>query len=544
MVFTVTANVQPVALKVAEVAVPELPTFELDDDFKVNTLIMDATPLITQPYSHYKKFSKHYFTTPTVYNEIKSSNARKELEEYWNPMGNLQVRHPKAESIKFVKNFAILTGDFNVLSENDMHILALAYELHVEKLGRSNLREHPGQKLPENLKEEAKVLEKKKRKNNRRGGKKQKEKRALREREQLEEALNSNVSEGLNQEGETEDEDSKTVTEEEDAELMLEEEVVANSDEVSSIEKEVVANVDAVSSIEEAPLGAADVEMLEGAEEGVYDEEDDDGEWITPMNLSKQILKDQGKNVDCEDTEIERKSNLVALATGDFAVQNVALQINLSLMNFTNGLRITKVRNYRLRCHACFHMIAEPKDYLTNTKVLKKLHFCPSCGGSGTLLRCAVSVDCKTGEITPHLKRNFQWVKRGLKYSIASPLSNNSKKRYGKKGYDQVQAYHSTPILQEDQPEYAKMMKQHDWTTRHNEKVLKQYYETSGSAASNSLDNTASVNNVINPFEIDGLKSHKLSVVDGNRYINTNGSNGNYKNNNGMKRKTRGRRRK
>lgn len=529
MVLTVTANVQPVTLKVAEVAIPELPTIELDHGFKVNTLIMDATPLITQPYSHYKNFSKNYFTTPTVYNEIKSSNARKELEEYWNPLGNLQVRHPRAESIKFVKNFAILTGDFNVLSENDMHILALAYELHLEKLGASNLREHPGQKLPEILKEEAKVLEKKKRKNNRRGGKKQKEKRELREREQLEEALNSNVSECLNQEGETEEEDTETIVEEEDTETIVEESLAIGN---------------AVPSVFEAPLDTADGEILASEEEGLYDEEDDDGEWITPMNLSKQILKDQGKNVDCEDTEIEKKSNLVALATGDFAVQNVALQINLSLMNFTNGLRITKVRNYRLRCHACFHMIAEPKDYLTNTKVLKKLHFCPSCGGSGTLLRCAVSVDCKTGEITPHLKRNFQWVKRGLKYSIASPLSSNSKKRYGKKGYDQVQAYHSTPILQEDQPEYAKMMKQHDWTTRHNEKVLNQYYETSGSASSNSLDNTASVNNVINPFEIDGLKSHKLSVVDGNRYINTNGSNGNYKNNNGMKRKTRGRRRK
>ncbi|XBW36665.1 hypothetical protein QEN19_002239 [Hanseniaspora menglaensis] len=530
MVFTVTANVKTVSLKKPEsvsIVKSELPKIELDESFKVNTLIMDATPFITQPFSHYKKFSKNYYTTPTVYNEIKSSNARKELEEYWNPIGNLQVRHPKAESIKFVKNFSILTGDFNVLSENDIHILALAYEVHLEKLGDTNLREHPGQQLPEQIKEEQIVVEKRKKKNNRRGGKKQQEKKAQREKEQLEEALNSNVSE------------ESTKTQETDAE-----EDVCLEKEVSS-EQEISNESKVILEISEEQTTAIDAETLVEEGEGVYDEEDDDGEWITPENLSKQILKDQGKNVDCEDTEkLEDRNNLVALATGDFAVQNVALQINLSLMNFTNGLRITKVRNYRLRCHACFHMVAEPKDYLTNTKVMKKLHFCPSCGGSGTLLRCAVSVDCKTGEITPHLKRNFQWVKRGLKYSIASPLSNNSKKRYGNKGYDQVKAYHKVPILQEDQPEYAKMMKQHDWTSRHNEKVLNQYYETSGSGLSNSLDNTASVNNVINPFEIDGLKSHKLSVADGNRYINSNGSNGNYKNNNGIKRKTRGRRRK
>lgn len=535
MSFTVTANVKTVSLKEPE-RVPApitktevLPKIELDDNFKVNTLVMDATPFIAQPFSHYKKFSKNYYTTPTVYNEIKSSNARKELEEYWNPIANLQVRHPRAESIKFVKNFSILTGDFNVLSENDMHILALAYEIHLEQLGDSNLREHPGQKLPEQIEEEELVVEKRKKKNNRRGGKKQKQKKEQREKEQLEEALNSSVSE-----------ESKEEEEEVEQKTSLEtvERIVEETEEEKVQEEQIPVS-------EEEQTDAINNEETLTEEDGVYAEEDDDGEWITPENLSKQILKDQGKNVDCEDSEkSENQNNLVALATGDFAVQNVALQINLSLMNFTNGLRITKVRNYRLRCHACFHMIAEPKDYLTNSKIMKKLHFCPSCGGSGTLLRCAVSVDCKTGEITPHLKRNFQWVKRGLKYSIASPLSGNSKKRYGKKGYDQVKAYHNTPILQEDQPEYAKMMKQHDWTTRHNEKVLNQYYETSGSGSTNSLDNTASVSNVINPFEIDGLKTHKLSVTDGNRYINSNGSNGNYKNNNSIKRKTRGRRRK
>lgn len=512
MAVTINANVKTVSFepmepasvaKIVEDNDKPLPKIELDNDYKVNDLIMDATPLISQPYSHYKMFSKNYYTTPTVYNEIKSSNARKELEEYWNPLGNLQVRHPKSASIKFVKNFAMLTGDFNVLSENDMHILALAYEIHVEKLGSENLREHPGQKLADQIITEKAEELKKKKKNNRRGGKKQKEKKALREKEMVEEALRSNVIEH----GEDENTPLCDVpkTEEADEDKQISSEDITDSN------------------------------------EGVYDEEEDEDEWITPDNLAKQILKDQGKNVDCEDTEkTDDVNNLVALATGDFAVQNVALQINLSLMNFTNGLRITKVRNYRLRCHACFHMIAEPKDYLSNTKIMKKLHFCPSCGGAGTLLRCAVSVDCKTGEITPHLKKNFQWFKRGLKYSIASPQSNNSKKRYGKKGYDQVKAYHNTPILQEDQPEYAKMMKQHNWVNRHNEKVLNQYYEVSGSA----IDNSVSVNNVINPFEIDGLKSHKLTIIDGNRYINTNGANGNNKNNNGVKRRTRNRRRK
>ena len=63
MAITVTANVKRVSFKapepvsVAEVVAktPEtttsLPKIDLDNDYKVNDLIMDATPLISQPYS-------------------------------------------------------------------------------------------------------------------------------------------------------------------------------------------------------------------------------------------------------------------------------------------------------------------------------------------------------------------------------------------------------------------------------------------------------------------------------------------------------------
>ncbi len=62
-------------------------------------------------------------------------------------------------------------------------------------------------------------------------------------------------------------------------------------------------------------------------------------------------------------------------------------------------------------------------------------------------------------------------------------------------------------FYKKDQPEYAKMMKQHNWVNRHNEKVLNQkYYDVSGKWEPCGYFLPPSTN-VINPFESDGKKS-------------------------------------
>lgn len=431
-----------------------------DSAAHVRALVLDATPLITQSYTHYQHYAQTFYTCPTVFHEIKDANARKNLE-IWQSLGTLNLRHPKQESIDRVSAFARLTGDYSVLSANDIHILALSYELEVElNKGDWRLRKKPGDSLDHLNEEEVKEKdeehkketkaddfeETKPKKNRRRGGKKQRAKR-------------------------------------------------------------------------EAAAAAAAAAMKEGSKaEGVEedikveDEDEDDGEWITMDNLTEVIIRDSGEDTTgsngVEATEEERAlaltspKNQVALATGDFAVQNVALQLNLNLMNFMSGLRIKKLRNYMLRCHACFKLFPMPKD--GNPK-----HFCPSCGGQNTLLRCAVSVDSDTGVITPHLKANFQWNNRGNRFSLPSPLSKNSQKRYGKKG-----CVHSKPqdgglIVREDQKEYEKVMKQDDWTRRHNEKVLNEWI------------GGGSADNYMSPFAISGLKSHSVRVGRG-RYVNSN----------------------
>lgn len=113
----------------------------------VKALVLDATPLITQPYNHYQNYAASFYTTPTVLQEIKDERARKNLE-IWKSLGTLQLRHPTAESIKRVSAFAKATGDYSVLSANDIHILALTYELETElNQGDWRLRKLPGDSL-------------------------------------------------------------------------------------------------------------------------------------------------------------------------------------------------------------------------------------------------------------------------------------------------------------------------------------------------------------------------------------------------------------
>ncbi|SCU92896.1 LAMI_0E12486g1_1 [Lachancea mirantina] len=445
----------------------------------VDSLVLDATPLITQPYTHYQHYAKAFYTTPTVLHEIKDERARENLK-IWESIGSLKLRHPKKESVERVSNFARLTGDYSVLSANDIHIIALTYELEIELNGGDwRLRKTPGEDVEKgdareaadaaettDVAETADERPRDAKKKRRRGGKKQREKRIAAE-----------IADG------------------------------AKADEMFNRKVDLELEQPATNEAFEAePQVAGNDEQKE--DNDYYD--DDDGEWITPENLTEAMIKDSGEDTtgmlvgdDSADPmkRLDLPQNKVALATGDFAVQNVALQMNLNLMNFMSGLRIKKLRNYMLRCHACFKLIPIPRDG-------KAKHFCPSCGGYSTLLRCAVSVDATTGDIVPHLKANFQWTNRGNKYSIASPLSKNSQKRAGNKGFVHTKHAQDVALLREDQKEYVQALKQEDWTRRHNEKVLDDWI------------GGGSADNFVSPFAISGLKHHSVRVGRG-RYANS-----------------------
>ena len=148
--------------------------------------------------------------------------------------------------------------------------------------------------------------------------------------------------------------------------------------------------------IEELRLEMQEEEARKQQFEQVYadDEEDDDasddgwdesgaGEWITPENVTKHKAVDLGLlpstrteagkptaagSTPTEGTagtlpEIKKKKKRaprkpktqvgVACFTGDYAVQNVLVQMGLGLVG-EGGKRINSVKSWVLRCHACF----------------------------------------------------------------------------------------------------------------------------------------------------------------------------------------------
>lgn len=53
------------------------------------------------------------------------------------------------------------------------------------------------------------------------------------------------------------------------------------------------------------------------------------------------------------ENEDEDRSQYAACCTGDFAMQNVILQMNMQLVSYDNR-RITRMRIYTRRCKDCF----------------------------------------------------------------------------------------------------------------------------------------------------------------------------------------------
>jgi RNA-binding protein NOB1 len=109
----------------------------------------------------------------------------------------------------------------------------------------------------------------------------------------------------------------------------------------------------------EYPTSASDI-----SEAPLYDdpsdEDDGDGEWITPTNvaLHKSRALDLLPSADASrkgkgkpDEEI-----VAGCMTADFAMQNVLLQMGLSLVG-VEGKKIQKVKTWVLRCHACFKYV-------------------------------------------------------------------------------------------------------------------------------------------------------------------------------------------
>ncbi|KAK0720176.1 Nin one binding Zn-ribbon like-domain-containing protein [Lasiosphaeris hirsuta] len=377
----------------------------------VHSLVLDANAIIKNDpaVSTLIVQAEELYTIPAVVSEIRDEATRSRFETTLSPF--LKLRSPRPDSVLFVTNFARRTGDLSVLSKPDLHLLALTYELELERNGGDwRLRREPTQKRvngapPGRASEEDKV-------------------------EGTNEAEDALVAELPTPEITNEANDTAPDT--------LPEEIVETD---MSQEQEATGAV--VEQLKELDLRAQQngddaVHNVEIDEESSLEEDDGDGKWITPSNIKKRQARE---NTGAAPQAIQRTLQ-AALITSDMAMRNVALRINLNLLD-TGFSRITFLKTWVLRCHGCW-------------KVCKDMtkQFCPSCG-QATLTRVSCSTD-SAGNFTLHLKRNFQYNNRGNVYSIPKPIhgtasgKNDMVKGGGKNGWGKEL------ILTEDQKEYIR----------------------------------------------------------------------------------------
>lgn len=370
-----------------------------------HTIILDSSPLLlnTPSISTLRANSHELVTTPTVLAEIRNEEAKTRVDTLYRPF--LTVRTPKPESVRFVKEFARKTGDGAVLSQTDYEILALAYELECERNGGDwRLRNAPGQKRVNGSPPVKKV-----------DGEGVTPEEVAREGNDV---ANAGPAQTIDQPQETEIE-KQTPPETQLQQLEISDEGAPPADSEALSESPVVTE-------EESPEAS----------------DESDGGWITPSNIKKHKAKDDGTD---KSTSTEKVLQ-VATMTGDFAMQNVLLQINLNLLSTKTCKRLSSIKQFILRCHACF----------ATTKDMSK-QFCARCG-KPTLTRVSCTTNDK-GEVKLHLKANMQWNNRGNVFSVPKPSAGTANQKW--KGPQQgggQGGWGNQLILAEDQKEYIRAM--------------------------------------------------------------------------------------
>ena len=401
----------------------------------VEALVLDAAPLLTQ--ADIPRVAHKCFIPPTVLAELRDVRAREFLERLrMTGQIDLEVREPGAEAMHRVVHFSKLTGDYAVLSQPDLHVLALTYALETERHGTWRIRDEPGGKTGQQRHDAAVSAAKKEARAKgwvEPGTSSARSRRSMRREAEksTQEPADASARPAPAAEASTRPEPAA------DASVQPPEPAAeASTRPAPTAEASTRPAPPAEASTRPAPAAGASSPALS------EDDEETGGEWITPANIAKHKNRSLGLVSDESVADAQKKKRMtVACMTGDFAVQNVLLQMGLNLVA-SDGTRIERVKSWVLRCHACFRICK-----------YNERKFCPSCGNP-TLLRASVSTDAKGDSMKVHLKANYQYRNRGTKYSLPLPRAGSASG--GRPSGSSKNAKTGVPILREDQPEWER----------------------------------------------------------------------------------------
>lgn len=386
----------------------------------------------------FDRFGNEFFTTSEVYLEIRDAQARRNLQQL--PV-ELKIREPEKEDFQAVKRFAKETGDLGSLSTNDMGLMALAVTLHrVSGVGKE-LRSTP--ELAGVIKKsvpfswapqtcDGSVFAQN-------GGASSSSRRAsefdaevwesdsddekprmegiAEEAEEDDAADSGRKGAGKGPSEETEEKKAGEGCEDKECCHTPEKTATATSDAAGpatgakslteGMEKLDLGDDDDKASTVADDKKPATARILSAAfnhstvvDAKDHDESsDDDDGWVTVDNIRRL------NNVVDENAEEEDElPGTVAIASTDYSVQNVSIQMGLKALSI-DGFRIRNVKMWGKICRGCFH----------STRETEKI-FCPKCGNA-TLDRVPITLDAE-GRMIVHDGRRRTKNLRGSIYSI------------------------------------------------------------------------------------------------------------------------------
>ncbi|ODV89760.1 hypothetical protein CANCADRAFT_4385 [Tortispora caseinolytica NRRL Y-17796] len=271
-------------------------------------LVLDAAPLINEPVAVLEKRASLFYTTPSVFAEIRDAEARRKLD-LWGD--KLTVRQPSKTSREAVELASKESGDYSVLSAADIGLIALCYEITCEK-NDGNVPKITFSKTPK-----------------------------------VKQAIDDQAEKDTESADQTEKLDVST--------LEIDDSTLATDDFTSATDNNEsnLSESDGWSTVQTKGRKSSNRKPRSAP---------DSDRWITPDNIAS-IHEDDSEIVETTAADYVR----VCLSTGDFAVQNVAMRMHLQLMNIGTGKLIRTIRSYRLRCHACFKLVP-PSNNTKNQK--------------------------------------------------------------------------------------------------------------------------------------------------------------------------------
>ena len=377
-----------------------------------------------------ERFADEAVTIPEVLHEIRDKQARHTLATL--PF-ELKVQDPDPESIAAVRRFAKLTGDIGALSEPDVRCIALAYMLERVAHGVAHLRTSPAPVV---------LSKNKHNKASKMAGwdfvPNQDDWAELDEMNAEAEAAAEAVAKKMASAALEDDAES---SDRKDAKLPKSARIAA----------EVAAEVAAERGAHNAGTGPDDADKADKEDANDAEEEDDGWERTVSRTTRVRHAKRTQRRKEAEEearrdaeeaaersaeTEARRKELDAAAAESaaffesapaavpegaeDYAMQNVILQMNMKLLT-PDGMRITNLRRWVLRCHAC-------QEVTRNTERV----FCPKCGNA-SLNKVEHTV---TADGVEQFGVRRKHILKGTRFALPMPKGGRKEK---------------APILREDQ---------------------------------------------------------------------------------------------